>query len=140
MTAQRTIADSLVHATEIGAEDLLAEIHWVQAEILLAGSALDKAKAEVERAVLLAAETGNRNLEASAWRVASEIELARQEPQAAREALDKASQALADATDQLEAGHIAALAGRINLCEGRSKQAEADLEKALAAGARSGAE
>lgn len=128
--AGEAIADSLVQAEAIGAEDLLAEIHCVQAKILLAKSVWDEAKAEAECAVSLAVETGNRSLEASSWRVASEIELARGDPQAALAELDKSRRALADVTDHLEAGRIAAQAGWIDLHEGWLEQAVADLESA----------
>jgi tetratricopeptide (TPR) repeat protein len=128
--AEETITDSLAQAEAIGAEDLLAEIHYVQAKILVAKSVWDEAKAEAEGAVLLAVETGNRCLEASSWRVASEIELTRGDPQAALAELAKSRRALADVTDHLEAGRIAAQAGRIGLHEGQLDQAVANLESA----------
>ena len=128
--AEEVITDSLAQAEVIGAEDLLAEIHFVRAKILLAKSVWDEAKAEAKYAVSLVVETGNRSLEASCWRVASEIELARGNPQAALAELAKARQALADVTEHLEAGRIAAQAGRISLHGGQLEQAVADLESA----------
>ncbi|MCK4301103.1 MAG: tetratricopeptide repeat protein, partial [Planctomycetes bacterium] len=94
--AREAIADSLAQAETIGAQDMLAEIYRIQAEILLTGSAWDEAQAAAQRSASLAAKTGNRSLEAAAWRVASAVELGRGEPQAAREALVKARRALAD--------------------------------------------
>ncbi len=128
--AQETITASFAQAGEIGAEDALAEIYQTQAEISLAMLQWDEAKAAAEKAAFLAAEKGNRSLEAISWRVASEIELGQENPDAAREFLAKAQSALADATNELEVGRVAAQAGRINMYEGQYAQAEADLRAA----------
>ena len=137
--AQGALTDGLAQAEAIGAEDMLAEIHRIQAEILLAKSAWDEAKVAAEQSASLAAEKGNRSLEAAAWRVVSEIGLGRQDPHAAREALVKAQHILADVTDELEAGRVAALAGWISLYEGQVTQAEADLRVAQGVFMRLGA-
>ncbi|MCP4542219.1 MAG: tetratricopeptide repeat protein [Chloroflexi bacterium] len=128
--AQKTITASFAQAGEIGAEDALAEIYQTQAEILLAMSQWDEAKTAAEKAASLAAEKGNRSLEAVGWRVASEIELGRENPRAARELLTKSQSALSDTTNELEAGRVAAQAGRISIYEGQYAQAEADLRAA----------
>jgi tetratricopeptide (TPR) repeat protein len=138
--AQKTITASLAQAGDIGAEDALAEVYQTQAEILLAMSRWDEAKTAAERAASLAAEKGNRSLEAVSWRVASEIELRRENPQAAREFLAEARRALANATNELETARVAAQAGRINIYEGQYVQAEADLRTAKEIFMRLGAE
>jgi predicted ATPase/class 3 adenylate cyclase len=125
--AQRTITTSLSQAQVIGVEDLLPEVHRTLAEILLAQSEWPEARAAAEQAISLAAEKGNRSLEAASWRVASEIELACENPQAAREMLTRAQDAMVDVTDELETGRIAAQAGRISVYQGDYAQAEADL-------------
>ena len=128
--AHEAIAASLAQAETIGAKDMLAEIHRIQAETLLARSAWDEGQAAAQQSASLAAETGNRSLEAAAWRVASAIELGRGDPQTARDSLAEARRVLADATDELETGRVAAQAGRISLYEGQLEQAEADLRVA----------
>ena len=62
--------------------------------------------------------------------MASETELQRHDLPAAREALEKARCASVQVTDELEAGRIAALAGRIALSVGDVAQAETDLQVA----------
>ena len=128
--AQRAISAALDQAKALGAKDVLAEACQIQARILLAGSAWDEAHTFAREAAALAAETGNRGLEAATWRVVSEIELAREDLHAAHEALFKARRVLADVTDELEAGRVAAQAGRISLYEGQLEQAEVDLRVA----------
>jgi len=128
--AHETISTALDQAKALGAKDMLAEIYRIQAETLLARSAWDEAQAAVQQSASLAAQTGNRSLEAAAWRVASAVELGRGDPQTAREALVEAERVLADATDELETGRVAAQAGRISLYEGQHEQAEADLRVA----------
>jgi hypothetical protein len=109
---------------------VLVEIHRVQAEILIASSAWHDAELAARQSAVLAAETGNRSLEATAWRVLSEVALQHEDPQAAREALANARHALADASDELEAGRVAAQGGRIHLHEGQLAQAETELRVA----------
>ena len=128
--ARQALAASREQAAAIGAEDMLTEIYRVQAEIRLAESAWDEAQAAAEKSASLAAETGNRSLEAAAWRVLSEIALHRNDPNTAARALTKAQQALADVTDELEAGRVAAQAGRLHLSTGQFKQAETELRMA----------
>jgi predicted ATPase len=128
--AQEATGAALAQAEAIGAQDMLAEIYCIQAEILLAQSAWDKARALLEQCVDLTAETGNRGLEAAAWRVASEVELLRGDPVAAREALVAAQKVLADATNELEAGRVAAQEGRISLKDGDPAGAEKNLRVA----------
>jgi hypothetical protein len=85
------------------------------------------------------AEMGNRNMEASAWRILSEIALGQDDLEAARRALDRAQQALADGTDKLEQGRIAAQAGRIDLARRAFVQAGRNLRSARETFARLGA-
>ncbi len=125
--AQQALTASLNQARAIGAEDVLAEIHRIQAEILMASSAWHDAELAAKQSAVLAAETGNRSLEATAWRVLSEVALQHEDLEAAREALANARHALADASDELEAGRVAAQAGRIHLGEGQLAQAETEL-------------
>jgi tetratricopeptide (TPR) repeat protein len=129
-TAQEAVAAGLAKAEETGAEDILTEIYQTQAEILLARSEWDEAKAAAERATSLAVKGGNRSLEAAGWRVASEIELRQGNPAAAREVIAKAQQTLADVTDELERARVAAQTGRINMAEGQYTQADTDLRVA----------
>jgi predicted ATPase/Tfp pilus assembly protein PilF len=128
--AQEAIVDSLDQAKTIGAEDMLAEIYWIQAEIHLANLAWDESRAHAEQSATLAAETGNRSLETAAWRVISEVELLRGNLSAAHEALAKAQQAMSHGADELETGRVAAVAGQIHLREGQSAQAEEDFRVA----------
>jgi tetratricopeptide (TPR) repeat protein len=128
--AQRTITATLAQAETIGVEDLLPEICKTQARILLARSAWEPAWQAVQRATSLAVEKGNRSLEAASWRVASEIELARGNPEAARELLVKAQDALADVTDELETARVAAHAARIHIYHDEYAQAEEALRVA----------
>jgi predicted ATPase/class 3 adenylate cyclase len=128
--AREVIAASMDWANEIGAEDLLAEIYKVKAEILLADSKLDEARATAQRAASLAGKMGNRSLESAGWRVTSEIEVRLGDLQAAQEALAKSRQALVDRTDELERARIAAQAGRIHIRLGQYAEAEADLRSA----------
>ncbi len=128
--AQEAINESLVQAESIGANDMQAEIHRIQAEILLAQSAWDKARIAADEAVELAAETGHRSQESAAWRLVSEINLQTGDTRAAWEALRKAQRVAADASDELETGRLAALRGRIQLFEGNDAEAETDLRAA----------
>jgi tetratricopeptide (TPR) repeat protein len=128
--AREAIAASLVRAKEIGAEDLIAEIQKIQAEILLARSKLDEAWTTAQLATGMAARMGNRSLEAAGWRVASEIEIRRGDPRAAHEALAKAHRALANRTDELESARVAAQAGRLYIYEGQLAKAEEQLRNA----------
>lgn len=137
--AQETLTAGLAQAEAIGSQNIVAEAYRVQAEILLEGPALSETLAAAERAVSLAADTGDRSLEAAAWRVLSAIELQRENAQAAREALAKAQQVLVDVTDEVEAGRVAAQAGQIHLYEGQFTQAKTDLQIAKQIFARLGA-
>jgi predicted ATPase/class 3 adenylate cyclase len=128
--AQEASDVALAQAEAIGAQDLLAETYCIQAEILRAQSAWGKALALLEQCVALTAETGNRDLEATAWRVASQVELQRGDLVAAREALVQAQEALTGATNELEAGRVAAQRGRISLQEGDLAGAEKQLRVA----------
>jgi predicted ATPase/class 3 adenylate cyclase len=128
--AQEAITTAEELARAIGANDMLGEIYYVRAEILMAKSELDQARDVAQEAIDLLVETGNRSLEASTWRVVSEIELQRGDVIAARMALTKAKRLLVDATDELEAGRVAAQEGRIALHEGKFAQAEEPLRSA----------
>jgi tetratricopeptide (TPR) repeat protein len=128
--AWQTITASLKEAQMLGAKDLVAEIHQIQAQILQAQGTWDEARAIAEQSASLAAEIRNRSLEAAAWRVVSETELERDDIPAAREALVKAQDTLADVTDELLSGRISALAGRLHLHEGNFEEAEHDLRVA----------
>lgn len=125
--ARETVASCLAQAERIGAQDLLAEIHRIQAEVLLAQGAVGDANAAAMRSVQLASGTGNRTLESAAWRVVSEIRLQQHNAYAARESITKAWMALADVKDELEAGRVAAQAGRLSLYEGQPTQAKKEL-------------
>jgi hypothetical protein len=109
---------------------MLAEIHWVQAEILVAQSLWHEAKSVAAQAAELAAATGNRGLELAAWRLLSEIELQHGDLHAASAALDQAQQFMAEANDDLEAGRVAAQAGRLHLYSGQLAQARQELRVA----------
>ncbi|MGD2176738.1 MAG: tetratricopeptide repeat protein, partial [Anaerolineae bacterium] len=137
--AQQALATAFQQAEATGAQDLMAEAHEVQAKILLDKSAWNEARAVSERAAAVAAESGNPGLEAAAWRVASETELERNDPQTAHEALNRARRALADVTDHLETGRAAALAGRIALAQGRVTEAQDELGEAKSVFMRLGA-
>jgi adenylate cyclase len=128
--AQGFVNTSLGQAEAIGAKDLLAEIYLTQAQTLLAYSEQEEARVAAGRSIALAAETGNRSLEATAWRVASMIELQAGQASVARETLDMARQALVDVTNELESGRVAAQAARIDLYEDRRAQAEKELRVA----------
>ena len=138
--AREAIAASLQRAESLGARDLMGEIYLTQAEILLAGSTWEEAGQTAERSISLAVETGNRSLEAAAWRVVSEVELQQGKCAAASQALDRARQALTNVTDELENGRIAAQAGRIALHEGQFDQAEKELRTAKEVFMRLGAQ
>jgi tetratricopeptide (TPR) repeat protein len=128
--AAETVHTSLQQAEAIGADDARAEAYRVEAEILSARSAWQEAKAIAERALAMAIESGNRALEASVWRVISEIELEQGEIEAAWQAVDTAGQALKDVTNELEAGRIAAQAGRIEIAQGHNIEGETHLRHA----------
>jgi predicted ATPase/class 3 adenylate cyclase len=128
--AQEAIDDCLAHAEAIGAHDMRGEVYRIQAQILLARSSWQEARASAEAAAAQAAETGNRSQESAAWRVLSEIELRQGAPLAAHEALLKAQQLATEMTDELEAGRVRAQSGRIHLSLGLYGQAEADLRAA----------
>jgi predicted ATPase/class 3 adenylate cyclase len=128
--AQEAVAASLAEATTIGAKDLLSEIHQVRSAILSATNDWDEAKQAAKRAISLAAETGNRSLQAAAWRAAAEVELQQDKLAPAREALARAQEALADGNEDLEAGRIAAQVGRVALAEGANAEAKAILQAA----------
>jgi predicted ATPase/class 3 adenylate cyclase/Tfp pilus assembly protein PilF len=128
--AQESLDTSLEQAEALGAKDMLAEIHWVQAEILAAQSRWHEAKSVATQAAELATATGNRSLELAAWRLLSEIELQNGKLRAARAALDQAQQFMAEANDDLEAGRMAAQAGRLHLYSGQLAQARHELRVA----------
>jgi tetratricopeptide (TPR) repeat protein len=128
--AEETIQTAMDQVEAIGADDLRAEVHCVQAEVLLAQSEFDQAYAVAERAAAVVADIGNRALEASIWRVISTIELERGNVGAARRAIERAQDTLPEATDELEAGRIAAQAGRVDLSESRTAEGEAHLRVA----------
>jgi predicted ATPase/class 3 adenylate cyclase/uncharacterized protein HemY len=128
--AEEILAHSLDQAQEIGAEDLLVEVFRIQAEIWLTKSAWDKSLEAAQKSAALAAEIGNRSLEVAAWRVLSEIELQKGNFQASRDAIRQAKTALDEANDELEAGRVAAQAGRMYLLAAQVKQAETELKTA----------
>jgi predicted ATPase/class 3 adenylate cyclase len=128
--AQEAIAASLAEATTIGAKDLLSEIYQVQSSILSATSDWDEANESTGKAISLAAATGNRSLEAAAWRAAATVQLQQERLASARESLAESQRALADGSDDLEAGRVALLAGRIDQAQGAYQEAEASLQAA----------
>jgi predicted ATPase/class 3 adenylate cyclase len=129
--AAREAIDAALRQTDvIGASDLQAEAYQVQAEIMSSTSEWDEALCAAERSAAMAIDSGNRGLEVKARRVISEIELARGNPQVAREALAQAQAILADVTDELEIGRVSAQAGRIDLYEGHVLQAKEHLQTA----------
>jgi predicted ATPase len=137
--AQDALDTAFNRADVTGAQDLMAEARQVRASLLLERSAHDEARAEAERSAALAAEIGNPGLETAAWRVAAQVELARNDREAAQEALDRARKGLTDVTDHLEAGRLAALSGRIALAQGQVANAQAELGTAKALFMRLGA-
>jgi predicted ATPase/class 3 adenylate cyclase/Tfp pilus assembly protein PilF len=137
--ARQVLSTAFSQAEATGAQDLLAEAHQVRARLLLETSDWDEAKAEAERSAALAAESGNPGLETAAWRVASQVELAQNDLDAAGEALSQAQRVLSNVTDQLESGRVAALAGRIALAQGQIPKAQAELGEAKAIFMRLGA-
>jgi predicted ATPase len=128
--ARKAIDAALERIDVVGAGDLRAEAYHILAQILMAESKWDEAVVVAKRSAGMAAESGNRSLEASAWRVVSEIELDRHDARAAREALAQAQEVLADVTDELEIGRVSAQAGRIDLHEGHIAQAQEHLHAA----------
>jgi tetratricopeptide (TPR) repeat protein len=128
--ARSALQAAMDQAETIGADDLRAEIYRIQAEVLCVQAQWEEAHAVAVRSARMAAETGNRALEASVWRVIAGIELEQRSPGAARQAIEKAQQILPDATDELEAGRIAVQAGRIDLYEERAAEAQAHLRAA----------
>lgn len=111
--SQETITKSLTMATEIGAQDVLAEANRIQAEIMLARSEVEDALTTAQQAAILAAEVGNRSYEAAAWRIAAKSALALNNIDQAISHIEKASEVITEASDDLEAGHIAAQAYHI---------------------------
>ena len=129
-SAQDMLKMGQAQAEAIGAEEQLAESARIGTGILMAQSAWEPAKIEIKRVATMAAQVGNRRLEATVCRMASEIELAQGDLKAAREYLAQAQLALADTTDQLESGRVALLAGRVSLREENHEQAGQELRLA----------
>ncbi len=128
--SQETIETSLNKANEIGAQDVLAEANRIQAEIMLARSELEDALTTARYAAELAAEVGNRNYEAAAWRIAAKTALALNNLEQAISHIEKASEVIAGASDDLEAGHVAAQAYQIYRHNQQTTEAEAALQTA----------
>jgi predicted ATPase/class 3 adenylate cyclase len=123
LLAQQTLAAARFKTEALGAEELLAELFQVQAEILLARDVFEEARAMAERAAGLAARKGNRSLQSASWRVIAEAALREGDLRLAGVALETARKVLGKATDELEAGRIASLAGRMRLAAGDSEGA-----------------
>jgi predicted ATPase/class 3 adenylate cyclase/Tfp pilus assembly protein PilF len=128
--ANEAIRECMAQAKSINAPDLLAETYRIQAEILSAQSARDKAKAAAQQSVSLATGLRNRVLESAAWRTLSECALQQDDLAVARESLAKAQRAMTNVMDELETGRVVAQAGRLSLHEGDVDQADRLLEAA----------
>jgi tetratricopeptide (TPR) repeat protein len=128
--AQEALDICLPQLKAISAQELVAESYLAQAEIYLARSTWSEAVEAAEQAAVLAAEEGNRSLEAAAWRVASEVALRQNQLWDAEAFISKAQVALAEVTAELEAGRVAAQVGRIRHYQGQASQADANLRTA----------
>lgn len=130
--AAEVMATGAAQAEVIGAQDLLAEIYRVQAEISLAQGEHTPANTLLRRAISQAQKSGNRNHEAAAWRVTAENERRRGDLGAASQAIQRARQSLAEVTNQLEAARVAVQAGQLSLTAGCPDQARRELLSAQA--------
>ena len=117
-------------ANAIGANDLLTEIRLVRTEVFLVQGDIDEAGKEVEEALTLAATAGNKRLEADGWRLVSQIELQRDDQDAARQALTHGQTIMAEVTDDLEKGRIALQSARVLLSEGNAAEARREMHEA----------
>jgi tetratricopeptide (TPR) repeat protein len=138
--AQNALDESLKQAESVGAQEILIEVHRVQAEVWAARSDWERARASVEHSAALASEIADGKLEASAYRVLASIELARGCPARAFQAVAQARECLGEITDDFETGQLAALAGRALLVEGKHNLADAELRPAREIFMRLGAE
>jgi predicted ATPase/class 3 adenylate cyclase len=125
--AQEVLNLALSKAEEIGVKDVEAEARRVLAELLLARSQPAAALEAAQQGAVIAAEIGHPSYEAAAWRIASVAALQLDDLVAAEELITKAGAALAGATDDLEAGHVAAQAYRLYHRLGQADQARASL-------------
>ena len=116
--SQEMLQDGLVQAEGISARDLSSEMGRTQAEIYLARGEYGYALEAARKAASLAAEIGNRLMEAGAWRVAADCLLRKGETQEANETLRKAWEAISEADDEVETGRIHAQACAIHLAMG----------------------
>lgn len=111
--AETILTGAIEQAETIGAQEILAEAYRVQAELLLAKQEFQQVFAAANQAVSLAVSTGNRSYEAAAWRVAAQAALAQNDLASAEEFIGQAEKSLSGTMDDLEAGHVAALACRL---------------------------
>lgn len=138
--AQRLLNHIIKQAEAMNARDVLSEIYRVRAEIWLEEAAPDEAERAAQLAAAMAEESGDRTLLASAWRVMLAVQLAREDLDAAQEALNRAHEALAGSPTGLESGRIAALASRLHARLGDEQQAARKLEEARRIFAQLGAQ
>ncbi len=140
VTANNTLSAGIAQAESIGAQDVLAEMQRLQAEILLAQSRWQQAEETALAAAALAAKVGNRIYESTSWRVASETARRQQDLPKALGQLERARQAMAEVKEDLESARIALQAGRIQRDLGNQSDAEAELRYARQLFTRLGAD
>ncbi|MBN2391901.1 MAG: tetratricopeptide repeat protein [Anaerolineae bacterium] len=117
-------------AVDLGVKETLVEVYRLEVEMQMEARAWNEAEASAMQALEYADALGNRGLQASLWRLMSELELQRGDQSAAHEALDKAREALSDATEVLEVGRIKAQASRLAYSEARYNEAAQEMHAA----------
>lgn len=127
--AQAFLDQATRWAQEADAQALLAEIHQIQAQAALALDDPSQAEQSARWAILLAAETGNSNLEAGAWRILSQIQLHQGKLEAAERSLNMAQQRLTEPRG-LEAGRILVQSARLHMARQEAAEARQMLERA----------
>ena len=138
--AREVLSAALNQAHLIGAQDVLAEAYGVEAALCLAEDKPTEALAVARQSAELAATIGNPSYEAAGWRFSAEAALQQGDLPLAESLLARARQALTQATQELEAGQLAALASRIYHRIGRFAQAESERRTAQEIFTRLGAQ
>ena len=128
--ARQMLSSVIQRAEEIDARDILTEAHRMQVEMYIAEgnyqSAIDTARTTLERA----RETGNREHQASLWRLISIIELSQGHIDTAKQALAQAMDILSSVTNMLESGRAHTQAACIALAVDDNEAADDHLKAA----------
>ncbi len=139
-SARQFLSQALQLTEEIGASDVLTEAHRVQVEMLIAEGNLKPALEAAQTTLEGAQKNGNRNHQASLWRLISTIELAQGHIESANNALEQAQEILSSITDVLELGRTHAQAARIAMTVGNRAAVDTHLQTAKGAFMKLGAE